>query len=205
MWIAHVLATKPDVQRRLKLEVLGFCADKPRDRCPTYEELEHLVYINNFLKEILRFYSPGKHLLYSPRNYRASQLTRIFLPREAAEDVTVCGVFIPKGTQVTLCPAVAHFNPSVWGDTAEVFDPDRWDDGRASKDSYAMEAFLQGPAGCIAKNMALLNIKSVIFALVRNFTFSSRPGWDGVLELANPNFTLRPKESLRVTVERELR
>ncbi|GJC83275.1 cytochrome P450 monooxygenase FUM15 [Colletotrichum liriopes] len=165
MWIAHVLATKPDVQRRLKLEVLGFCADKPRDWCPTYEELEHL----------------------------------------ASEDVTVCGVFIPKGTQVTLCPAVAHFNPSVWGETAEVFDPDRWVDGRASKDSYAMEAFLQGPAGCIAKNMALLNIKSVIFALVRNFTFSSRPGWDGVLELANPDFTLRPKESLRVTVERELR
>ncbi|OHW90548.1 cytochrome p450 [Colletotrichum incanum] len=152
MWIAHVLATKPNVQRRLKLEVLG-----------------------------------------------------IFLPREAAEDVTVCGVFIPKGTQVTLCPAVAHFNPSVWGNTAEVFDPDRWADGRAPKDSYAMEAFLQGPAGCIAKNMALLNIKSVIFTLVRNFTFSPRPGWDGALELANPNFSLRPKESLRITVERELR
>lgn len=123
----------------------------------------------------------------------------------AAEDVTVCGIFVPKGTQVTLCPAVAHFNPLVWGDDAEVFDPDRWTDGRAAKDSFAMEAFLQGPAGCIAKNMALLNVKSLIFALVRNFKFSPRPGWNEVLELANPNFTLRPKESLRVTIEREPR
>ncbi|TQN68641.1 Cytochrome P450 monooxygenase FUM15 [Colletotrichum shisoi] len=189
MWVAHVLATEPEVQDRLKQEVLGLCAGKPRDWNPTYEELEHLVYMNNFLKEILRFYSPGK--------------SSIFLPREASEDVTVCGTFIPKGTQVTLCPAVAHFNPLVWGETAEAFDPDRWADGRAPGDSYAMEAFLQGPAGCIAKNMALLNIKSVIFALARDFRFSPRPGWDGRLELANPNFTLRPRESLRVTIERE--
>ncbi|KAK6213523.1 cytochrome P450 [Colletotrichum tabaci] len=197
MWISHVLATEPKVQDRLKQEVLELCAGKPRDWNPTYEELEHLVYMNNFLKEILRFYSPGKSFppLLSP--------CPIFLPREASEDVTVCGTFIPKGTQVTLCPAVAHFNPLVWGETAEAFDPDRWADGRAPGDSYAMEAFLQGPAGCIAKNMALLNTKSVIFALARDFRFSPRPGWDGLLELANPNFTLRPRESLRVTIERE--
>ncbi|KAK1450381.1 cytochrome P450 [Colletotrichum melonis] len=188
MWIAHILATESKVQERLKQEVLGLCAGKPRDWNPTYEETEHLVYVNNFLKEMLRFYSPG-----------------IFLPREAAEDVTVCGTFVPKGTQVTLCPAVAHFNPLVWGETADIFDPDRWSDGRASKDSYAMESFLQGPAGCIAKNMALLNVKSVIFALVRNFKFSPRPGYTGVVELANPNFTLRPKGSMAVTMERETR
>ncbi|OLN96226.1 Cytochrome P450 3A16 [Colletotrichum chlorophyti] len=196
MWIAHVLATEPEVQRRLKKEILELCAGKPRDWEPSYEEVEHLVYVSNFLKEMLRFYSPGK-------SFPSPLPLRIFLPREAGEDVTVCGVFVPKGTQVTLCPAVAHFNPLVWGSDAEVFDPERFADGRASKDSYAQESFLQGPAGCIAKNMALLNIKSVIFALLRNFRFSPHPGYDGKLELANPNFTLRPKEALRVTVERE--
>ncbi|GJC99133.1 cytochrome P450 [Colletotrichum higginsianum] len=201
MWVAHVLATVPKVQDRLKQEVLGLCAGKPRDWNPTYEELEHLVYMNHFLKEILRFYSPGKS--FTPPRSPCRLPPAIFLPREASEDVTVCGTFIPKGTQVTLCPAVAHFNPLVWGETAEAFDPDRWADGRAPGDSYAMEAFLQGPAGCIAKNMALLNTKSVIFALARDFRFSPRPGWDGRLELANPNFTLRPRESLRVTIERE--
>ncbi|GKT40530.1 cytochrome P450 monooxygenase fum15 [Colletotrichum spaethianum] len=60
MWIVHVLATEPKVQERLKQEVLDLCADKSQDWDPTYEELEHLVYVNNFLKEILRFYSPGK-------------------------------------------------------------------------------------------------------------------------------------------------
>ncbi|TIC89580.1 Cytochrome P450 3A4 [Colletotrichum higginsianum] len=43
MWVAHVLATVPKVQDRLKQEVLGLCAGKPRDWNPTYEELEHLV------------------------------------------------------------------------------------------------------------------------------------------------------------------
>ncbi|KAF6806701.1 cytochrome P450 [Colletotrichum sojae] len=186
MWVSHILATRPDVQDRLKEEVGSLCKGKPKDWEPSYEEIEHLPYVNNFLREILRCYSPA-----------------IFLPREAAEDVTVCGVFIPAGTQVTLCPAVAHFNPLVWGPDAEVFDPDRWSDGRAAKDSYAMEAFMQGPTGCIAKNMALLNVKAVIIAFARNFRFSPRPGWNGVVEFANPNFTLRPKEALSVVVERE--
>ncbi|KAF6805705.1 cytochrome P450 [Colletotrichum musicola] len=186
MWVSHILATRPDVQDRLKEEVGSLCKGKPKDWEPSYEEIEHLPYVNNFLREILRCYSPA-----------------IFLPREAAEDVTVCGVFIPAGTQVTLCPAVAHFNPLVWGPDAEVFDPDRWSDGRAAKDSYAMEAFMQGPTGCIAKNMALLNVKAVIIAFVRNFRFSPPPGWNGVVEFANPNFTLRPREALRVVVERE--
>ncbi|KAF9873905.1 cytochrome P450 [Colletotrichum karsti] len=186
MWISHVLATMPHVQERLKEEIGELCAGKPRDWDPSYEEVEHLTYVNNFLRETLRYYSPA-----------------IFLPREALEDVTVCGVFVPKGTQITLCPAVAHFNPVFWGPDADKFDPDRWSDCRAAKDSYAMEAFLQGPSGCIAKNMALLNIKSVIVALVRNFRFSPRPGYDGTLELANPNFTLRPKDAMRVVIERE--
>ncbi|KAF4825525.1 Cytochrome P450 monooxygenase FUM15 [Colletotrichum siamense] len=186
MWVAYVLATNPGVQARLKSEVHELCSGKPRDWDPTYEEVEHLSYLNNFLRETLRYYSPG-----------------IFLPREAAEDVTVCGVFVPKGTQVTLCPAVAHFNTTFWGPDAHIYDPDRWSDGRAAKDSYAMEAFLQGPSGCIAKNMALLNIKSVIIALVRNFSFSPRPGYDGTIELSNPNFTLRPKDTLRVVIERD--
>lgn len=206
MWVAYVLATNPGVQARLKSEVNEFCSGKPRDWDPTYEEVEHLSYLNNFLRETLRYYSPGA--LQSLRQFLTGfadiyDLPGIFLPREAAEDVTVCGVFVPKGTQVTLCPAVAHFNTAFWGPDAHVYDPDRWSDGRAAKDSYAMEAFLQGPSGCIAKNMALLNIKSVIIALVRNFTFSPQPGYDGTIELANPNFTLRPKDTLRVVIERD--
>ncbi|KAL0938497.1 cytochrome P450 [Colletotrichum truncatum] len=187
MWITYVLATMPSVQERLKREISELAARKPPGWEPTYEEIEHLSYVNGFLREVLRYYSPA-----------------IFLPRETVEDVTVCGIFIPKGTQITLCPAVAHFNPLVWGPDAEVFDPDRWSDGRAAKDSYAMEAFLQGSSGCIARNMALLNVKTVIVELVRSFKFSPQPGYDGVLKLSNPNFTLRPKYTLRIVAEREM-
>ncbi|TDZ41262.1 Cytochrome P450 monooxygenase FUM15 [Colletotrichum trifolii] len=187
MWVTYILATRPDIQSRLKKEVFALCAGKPRGWEPSYEEIEHLTYVNNFLRETLRYYSPA-----------------IFLPREAAEDVTVCGTFVPKGTQITLCPAVSHFNPLFWGPDVDTFDPDRWSDGRVCKDSYAMEAFLQGPAGCIAKNMALLNVKAVIVELVRNFIFAPAPEYDGTLKLANPHFTLRPKETLRVVVEREV-
>lgn len=131
----------------------------------------------------------------------------LFLPRESSEDVTICGTFIPRGTTIIICPAVTHFNPLVWGPDAESFVPERWDKrgekGNPASDQYAFAPFLHGPKGCIGRSFALLALKVTIIETVRNFRFSQRPEDKGMrLDFANPNFTLRPKEALKVVLER---
>ena len=44
--------------------------------------------------------------------------------REAREDITINGIFIPKGIDVTVPICGLHRNPKYWPDP-EKFDPDR--------------------------------------------------------------------------------
>ena len=119
--------------------------------------------------------------------------------REAATDVTIDGVFIPKGTTVMICPQLPQSHPHIWGSDAEAFDPDRWDNlsGNAAS-PYAFQAFSGGPRVCIGKGLAMLELKTMLIELVKNFNFES-VGEDMVLE----NYlTLRPRGGLRVKVQR---
>ena len=55
---------------------------------------------------------------YLPNYYRLSRVPR--------ENITINGVFIPKGTDVSVPICGLHRNPKYWPDP-EKFDPDRWD------------------------------------------------------------------------------
>lgn len=105
-----------------------------------------------------------------------------------------------------ICPNSTHFNPTVWGPDAELFNPDRWDEqgeNSPTGNHYAFVPFLHGPKGCIARPFAMLALKATIMEMAWNFEFSPRPEDLGKeIEYANPNFTLRPKETLKVVVKK---
>ncbi len=57
IWSSLILATKPDIQEKLREEIIGFLgASAKRD----YNAIESLYYLNNFCRELLRLYCPGK-------------------------------------------------------------------------------------------------------------------------------------------------
>ncbi|KAB5546919.1 cytochrome P450 [Coniochaeta sp. 2T2.1] len=181
VWATHVISTYPDVERRLLAEITQLLK---RSRRPDYAEIESLKYLNNFMREVLRVHCPA-----------------ISAPREAAEDVVVQGVLIPKGTTVVMMPAAVQHNPSIWGPHADVFDPDRWDNlsGDAA-DPYAYAAFSQGPRICIGRQFTVLEFKTIIIELVSKFRFE-KVG-EGEVELINPSVLLRPKGGLKIKVVR---
>jgi cytochrome P450 len=124
------------------------------------------------------------------------------MPRVAVQDVTICGVPIRKGQTMMYCPGANHFNPAIWGETADDFNPDRWNGDRGPANSpFALETFVQGPRNCIAKTFAQLNIKLIVIQLVRSFEFSLPEDTPTEIEYSNPNFTLRPKNPLVVEVK----
>ncbi len=57
VWATYVLATRQDIQDRLRGEVLGALADNSH---PDASTIENMRYLNNFIQECLRVYSPGQ-------------------------------------------------------------------------------------------------------------------------------------------------
>ncbi|CAO3618725.1 unnamed protein product [Cunninghamella echinulata] len=84
--ILYYLAKRPDIQQRAREEAIKIFGDEPSDISPTADQLKELVYINQVIKETLRMNGP------------ASQIT----PRYTTKDTEVEGVFLPKGTKVTV-------------------------------------------------------------------------------------------------------
>ena len=106
---------------------------------------------------------------------------------------------IPKGTSIVIAPAAPQFNPTIWGDTADEFDPDRWDNlPKPAQDPYVFQAFNTGPRICIGKSFALLEFKVVMAELVRNFVFENT----GPVEPQRSGPSLRPLHGMKLKITR---
>lgn len=175
----YSLAHNPDHQESLRSEINTLLAESST---PTFEELDRLPFMDNFLKEVLRVYCPLQ-----------------YIPREAIQDVHVADTFIPKGTIVQLSPAMINLSPEIWGPDAESFRPDRWNklDGTPSSSAYAFETFHNGTRMCFGRQLAMTEMKSILVELLSRFRVEALD-LGAPLELASPSFTLRPKEKLRV-------
>lgn len=179
-WIVHSLTKYPDIQKRLREEVLSAQQKQPELDAAT---IDSLPYLNNVISESLRVYSPA-----------------LLAPWEAGEDLVIAGVAIPKGTTVTTIPAMIHYNPSIWGSDVEVFNPDRWDTvAGAAANPFSIEAFINGPRTCPGRALALLEIKTIIVELMSHFSLEAV---DKDVQFEHPTLTLKPRGGLRVRVQR---
>ncbi|KAG8162855.1 hypothetical protein KVR01_007333 [Diaporthe batatas] len=175
-WALYALTLHPDMQKRLRAEIL----ETVTSDSPSQNELESMTYMNNFTREVLRFYPPAPSF-----------------PRQANEDVEIEGVKIPKGTIIMIAPAAPHFNPRIWGPAAEEFDPDRWDNlPQTAQDPYAQVAFSNGPRVCIGRAFALLEFKAILTELIRNFAFENT----GPVEPQKSGPSLRPLHGMNLRV-----
>ncbi|KAI0459940.1 cytochrome P450 3A5 [Xylaria acuta] len=207
-WALYALSTGHEIQDKLRTEVRALLRSNPK---PTYDEINGLPYLHNFVREVLRVYSPS-----------------LMGPRQASKDLIIEGVYIPKGTQIDLHMPLIHHHQDVWGSDASVFNPERWDTLTGESASpYAFEAFIQGPRICPGKNFALIEIKATLVELVSKWTFLGIERWDDKvgtediadererdllidgeeevgrgIKLANPTLTYRPAGGLLVRFEK---
>ena len=154
-WAMHILSTHPDVQQKLRKELL----DSGITQDPTFEKIESLHYLNNFVKEILRFYPPVP-------------ITR----RTAQVSATIDGTYVPAGTDLFICTISTNKNPEIWGPTADQFDPERWDNLPRTHNNYGMQTFLHGSRSCIGQRFAILEMKYLVAQIVTSFTIESIRG-----------------------------
>ncbi|KAF0532036.1 cytochrome P450 [Gigaspora margarita] len=144
-WVLYYLAKNPDVQDRLRKEILEVFIDC--NHSPTFDEIDQLKYLECVFKEVLRIAPPVP-----------------LLTRYNAKDEVMNGYVIPKGTPLMIPIYAIHHDPSIWGDDAEDFNPSRWLDpeikSKVTSSNYL--AFSAGPRSCLGMKMAHLEFKTLL-------------------------------------------
>ncbi|CAL0333984.1 unnamed protein product [Lupinus luteus] len=148
-----LLSKNPRVEEMIRKElnqVLG-----PDQESPTFDQLRQMHYLNATVHESLRLFPPVQ-----------------FDSKHAEEDdVLPDGTIVKKGSRVTYHPYAMGRMKKIWGPDCLEFNPERWlKDGLfVQQDPFKYPVFQAGPRVCLGKDLALMNMKSVVAALVPRF------------------------------------
>ncbi|KAI7739894.1 hypothetical protein M8C21_032647 [Ambrosia artemisiifolia] len=170
-----LLTQNPKVMEKIRDEsdrVMG----SNRDAFASFNELQHLHYLQAALHESMRLYPPVQF---------DSKFTK-------HDDVLPDGTFVKRGSRVTYHPYAMGRMERIWGPDAMEFKPERWiHDGEFKQESaYKYPVYQGGVRVCLGKEMSLVEMKSVALCLIRRFD----------VRVVNPDRILRFAPGLTATV-----
>ncbi|XP_049938553.1 cytochrome P450 4C1-like isoform X1 [Schistocerca serialis cubense] len=150
-WVLVLLGHHPDIQEKIFAEQDDIFQDNPNRR-PTTHDLNNMKYLEMVIKEALRLYPsvPG-------------------VSRRVTKEIEVGGYTVPEGCTILLNIRQTHRDPDQWPNP-ERFDPDNFlPDRMQGRHPYAYVPFSAGPRNCIGQKFAILEEKSVLSYVLRNF------------------------------------
>ncbi|CUA72792.1 Cytochrome P450 97B3, chloroplastic [Rhizoctonia solani] len=172
-WALYALTKHPEVQTKLRQELLSAgLGDEP-----SMEDLDKIPYLNNFIREVLRVYP------VVPLTVREADCDTVIPVGESYTDIhgkVQNGIRVQKGDSIGIPVLAMNRAKDVWGEDALNFKPERWDNlPEAVKDmpgiwSHLM-TFIHGPHACIGYRFALIEMKALLYSLIRAFEFDIDP------------------------------
>ncbi|KAG2101117.1 cytochrome P450 [Suillus discolor] len=181
-WVLIELSRHSDVQTTLREELLAFGPD------PTYDQLKaNLPYLDAVVHETLRLHPPVPE---STRLAAADDIIPLSEPVRTVSGNMTDSISIAKGTLITISMEAINRSSTIWGPHAKEFKPDRWltEDGIGGKAKEVqghrhLLTFVDGPRTCLGKDFAVIEFKTVLSVLVKNFVFEMRDGPDTPVEI----------------------
>ncbi|KAJ1304475.1 hypothetical protein OPQ81_005622 [Rhizoctonia solani] len=174
-WTLHLLAIHPDYQTSLREELATFqdAVVDPHDPS-IFSALDELPKLNNVIRESLRFIPPVHSSLRVAMEddiIPTSELVRLHDGTFTTE-----GVHIKKGTYVHIALEGINMVRDVWGDDADTFRPERWDNlpeaVKANPSIYGgMMTFSHGPRACIGFRFSVMVMKTIIYFMISSYRF----------------------------------
>ncbi|KAF2878641.1 hypothetical protein ILUMI_27530 [Ignelater luminosus] len=147
----YCLAKNPDVQEKVIQELQAIFTDD-KDKPATHRDLQEMKYLEAVIKETLRLYPSVP--IYA---------------RHVHEDVEYDEGILPKGLTIGIFAYGLHRDPEIYPNP-EHFDPERFTlEKQAERSPYAYIPFSAGPRNCIGQKFAMLEMKSVISKVLRNY------------------------------------
>lgn len=162
-YVTYVMAMYPDIMQKMRQEVLHVCGHD----APNFEKLKALRYVHAVLNETLRVFPPV------PMNVREVRARGVVLPHaDPTYAAAPAPLYVPGGTVVMYLPVLTQRNTALWGDDADVFDPDRWLDARLrrfTENPMMYTPFSGGPRICIGQNYARNEATYLLVRLLQQF------------------------------------
>ncbi|KAI0643925.1 cytochrome P450 [Trametes meyenii] len=168
-WCLFALTQAPAVQTKLRDELLAVETDTP-----TMDELMALPYLDAVVRESLRLHPPVAVSMRVANKDDVVPLSAPFTARDGTQHDTVR---IAAGDKIVIPIATMNRSKALWGDDAHEFRPERWAHPPDAISSIPgvwghLLTFLGGPRACIGYRFSLVEMKALVFVLVRAFEFA---------------------------------
>lgn len=176
-WMWYLLARQPEITQRLQ----GDIDDQTAGRRLTLEDLAALPYLEQVIKESLRF-------LPSVWCYM----------REPIEDFELDGYVLEKGSAVFISPYVTQHDARFFPEP-DVFRPERFTEENEKlipKGAYV--PFAAGPRVCLGKNFAMMELKLLLASMLQRANPVVPEDFEAEFL---PQLALRPKHGLPIQVQ----
>ncbi|XP_070392533.1 cytochrome P450 3A14-like [Dermacentor albipictus] len=164
-YVAYCLAKHPDVQEKLRREVVD--AVGPNGSLDYETVMKKLKYLEHVVDETLRLYPPSVS----------------GVARQAKEDFEYNGIKYKAGTNVMAALYQIHRDQRYFSNPLE-FNPDRFSpENEASFTKAAFMPFGVGPRNCVAMRLALLKVRYTVAKMVQKYRMELGPSQKGTMEL----------------------
>ncbi|KAJ7301514.1 cytochrome P450 [Mycena albidolilacea] len=167
-WAVFELARNPEIQTRLRNELLVLDTENP-----SMDDLNSLKYLDAVVRETLRAHAP---VPLASRVAMRDDVIPLETPYTDATGTVHETIRLTKGQSVVLPILAINRDPAIWGADADQFIPERWERSPAISTGIPghwsqMLTFLGGPRACIGFRFSLIEMKALLFTLVRGFEF----------------------------------
>ncbi|GJJ06130.1 hypothetical protein Clacol_000319 [Clathrus columnatus] len=197
--VFFILASRPDVQSRLRAEIRSTKRARMADGDATvwqdvnlpYDVLMTMPYLDAIVRETMRVYPPSS--LFG-RTLRKATTLPLQYPIRTPSGSERNSIALPANTNIIISILAANHNKKVWGEDASEWKPERWlnssKDGAATDidvgDEIMMEnksgvkypgvyssmmTFMGGARACIGFKFAEMEIKQVLVTLLSSLHF----------------------------------
>lgn len=171
-WLMYELA-QPDkrhIQDTLRAELLSISNDRP-----SMEDLNSLPYLDAVVRENLRLNNAADITTRCAGKDDYIPVSTPFVDKNGVERTEIR---IAEGEQIIVPISILNRDKDIWGDDANEFKPERWLEGNKHPRSAeipgvfaSLMTFLGGPRSCIGYRFALIEMKVLIFVLLRSISF----------------------------------